>query len=254
VFIDQNAFEGDIDPIFCPLEEGQVFEADCFERVQCSCCTACCDGPENQCLARTEAPSNGPDISVSSPPTQRPTVSRIPTPTPTTLPPVPTVAPANLVPTSPPVTLTPSESLGLRYEAVREVLLQVSTEEALDDQSSPQHATMVWIVENDQAQISPTDEGVLLMRYIVSLVYFSMDGDRWWNSFGFLGPSNICDWNDSGNSGCYCLTDGTRDILIEIALCKLTNVTSESKQSILLPHKLSPYLYSREQSAWQIAR
>jgi hypothetical protein len=131
----------------------------------------------------------------------------------------PTATPTSLL-----ISLSPSEYFERRYEAVRDVLLQVSTEETLDDVSSPQHATMEWIVETDQAQIPPTDEEVLLTRYIVSLLYFALKGDEWWQDFGFLDPSNICTWNDGGNNGCYCVTNGTEDILTEIGLCTSPDV------------------------------
>lgn len=159
-------------------------------------------------------------VSVSPPPTRRPISSPVSPSTPKNNSSVPTTPPASVVaPSSSPVSLSRSESLAIRCEEVRSVFLQVSTQESLFDPTSPQYLRMEWLVENDGAQISPADEGVLLTRYVVSLLYFAFEGDEWCDSFGFLQPSTICECNDSNTNGCYCLTDGIRDILFKITLC-----------------------------------
>jgi hypothetical protein len=217
IYIDSNSFEGNLDPTFCPLDEGQIIEADCFTKVQCSCCSSCCDSPQNECLARTEPPSASPTAAPTTPivtpsPTELPTLNNI-----TTI--IPSSTPVG-IPTAAPVTLSPSEALGLRYSEVREVLLQVSGASTLDDETSAQYQTMQWVVEDDLAQVPPSEEFVLIQRYIVALVHFAMNGPNWWDQLNFLSSSSVCDWNSDGGAGCYCADEVTGTVK-ELSLCKL---------------------------------
>jgi hypothetical protein len=216
IYIDANFFEGDMDPVFCPLDEGQTIEADCFTKVQCSCCTACCDSPQNECLARTQPPSTTPTSTPTIPivtlsPTQIPTRN-------TTIPSNSSSSPVGS-PSAAPVTLSPSEALGVRYSEIRQVLLQVSDTALLDDAESPQYQTMQWIVEDDLAQVPSNEEFILIQRYIISLIFFSMNGPEWWDKLNFLSSSSVCHWNTNGGAGCYCADDAT-DTVIELSLCK----------------------------------
>jgi hypothetical protein len=131
---------------------------------------------------------------------------------------LPTDSPTVASPTAAPSTTNPSEFLALRYASVREVLLQVSDQKVLGDTSSSQYQTMKWIVEDDPAQINPKDEKVLLQRYIVSLLYFGMNGANWWDQISFLSASSICDWNDGASLGCFC-SETFNEALEKISLC-----------------------------------
>jgi hypothetical protein len=109
----------------------------------------------------------------------------------------------------------------LRYSEVREVLLQVSGASTLDDETSAQYQTMQWVVEDDLAQVPPSEEFVLIQRYIVALVHFAMNGPNWWDQLNFLSSSSVCDWNSDGGAGCYCADEVTGTVK-ELSLCKLT--------------------------------
>jgi hypothetical protein len=55
-----------------------------------------------------------------------------------------------------------------------------------------------WLADDDPANLDfelvSTDE--LLERFIMALLYFSMGGDNWANSFGFLSASSVCMWEE----------------------------------------------------------
>jgi hypothetical protein len=55
-----------------------------------------------------------------------------------------------------------------------------------------------WLADHDQANLDfgivSTDE--LLERYVMAILYFSMGGENWENTFGFLSGSSVCMWNE----------------------------------------------------------
>jgi hypothetical protein len=63
---------------------------------------------------------------------------------------------------------------------------------------SSQIEALNWLADDDPANLDfelvPPDE--LLERFVVALLYFSMRGENWVDSFGFLSPSSVCWWNE----------------------------------------------------------
>ena len=222
-----NKFTGDISPIFCPLENDQIVEADCFNEVQCSCCTSCCDSPENECVAKTSSPTEAP-VTPTIRPSPEPSKSRTYAPS--------LASPVVLDPAAAPVTLSPSEILSQRFTETREVLLQISSEETLDDIWSPQYKTMEWLVVEDEAQLSPTEETALIQRYTIALVYFAMNGPNWWNNYGFLGADSVCEWNDRSTMGCFCSDNTTSSRVQELSLCK--SEAASPRRALFIMHAI----------------
>jgi hypothetical protein len=192
-YVDGNSFTGSIE-FFCPLNSSQLVLADCFDAVQCSCCIGCCDNFEGCAPGanQTEFPSSPPSVGQSDR-TLSPTIVGHPSAS------------------DPPSSGVPSNSSTVRYSAIREVLLDVTSATVLDDPSSPQHLTMVWLVEDDLLQVDPTEEDILIQRYIVSLLYFAMNGSQWTLPLKFLNATSVCEWN-SFVLGCFCFKDGSEVI------------------------------------------
>jgi hypothetical protein len=74
---------------------------------------------------------------------------------------------------------------------------------ALSSPGAPQYQALHWLVYNDPANLDfehgPPDE--LLERFVMALLYFSMGGETWDNSFGFLSASSVCMWMNESNDG-----------------------------------------------------
>jgi hypothetical protein len=140
-----------------------------------------------------------------SPTTLAPTFSRKPTPAPSTSKPSraptlstsPTVAPtelASLVPTQDP-----------RVELVRSWIVEQNYSSAIrfDDPTSPQFLAMMFMAEDTldipTANANATDDEQTyqwLQRYVITLFYYALTGENWWQPLNFLNHSlPTCAWN-----------------------------------------------------------
>jgi hypothetical protein len=76
---------------------------------------------------------------------------------------------------------------------------------ALSSPGTPQYEALHWLVYNDPAnldfELGSPDE--LFERFVMALLYFSMGGETWDNSFGFLSASSVCMWNEYDGSSSY---------------------------------------------------
>ncbi|CAJ1960424.1 unnamed protein product [Cylindrotheca closterium] len=70
----------------------------------------------------------------------------------------------------------------------------VLTEAVLDDPNSPQAAALRWIEENSSQASSNKHNPYLAQRYALAVVYYSMDGQHWTNSDGWLSNEGYCKW------------------------------------------------------------
>jgi len=68
----------------------------------------------------------------------------------------------------------------------------------LDDPASPQHKAFQWLANEDPANLdlNSIPEQTLEQRYVAALLYFSTEGDSWFDSLGFLGEGAVCTWRD----------------------------------------------------------
>jgi hypothetical protein len=68
-----------------------------------------------------------------------------------------------------------------------------------------QRDALNWLADDDQAyldfELVSTDE--LLERFIMALLYFSMGGENWYDSFGFLLGSPVCMWMNEYEDGTF---------------------------------------------------
>jgi hypothetical protein len=76
---------------------------------------------------------------------------------------------------------------------------KIISAEILSFQLGPtQVEALNWLADDDPANLDfelvPPDE--LLERFVVALLYFSMRGESWVDSFGFRSASSVCMWNE----------------------------------------------------------
>ena len=126
-----------------------------------------------------------PDISVppAVPPTSRPTSS-------------PILPGQTQMPTRLPTT-APTES---KIVALRDFLVSVfpSLQESFVGVLSPQYLSLEWVSNNRDLDLFSDEK--IIQRFVLSTVYFSMDGDRWRNNAWWLTDEDECSWHTSTTS------------------------------------------------------
>lgn len=99
--------------------------------------------------------------------------------------------------------------------------LVTSDPAVFENDTSAQYAAMDWLANSDEwveaNNTDSTDHRELVERYVLALLYFSTNGNRWRNQNNFLEPFSVCGWSDE-NTGAYC-RDGM--LVREIVLGKL---------------------------------
>jgi len=142
--------------------------------------------------------------------------------TPAPLTAAPSPAPTTASPTASPTTAEPSSCVGLTVAKRRNEILarleQISDPSLLTDSESAQYRASQWLIDFDDYQVCPSDDQELVQRYIASLLYYSLDGDRWNscsqdfmrpcdNDIRWLSNTETCKW--SGNQ-CYPISGSTK--------------------------------------------
>jgi hypothetical protein len=73
----------------------------------------------------------------------------------------------------------------------------------LENERSPQYRALSWLRANP-----PTAEELafkpVAQKYVLAVLYFSTNGDRWLNSTGWFTNNNECEWFSTATSGSYC--------------------------------------------------
>ena len=148
---------------------------DC-DKVECDCCSPSCDGDSpGLAPSPTPRPPSGPTPPSGSPPSG-----------------------------SPGDGVCPGLSDDDRIKEIFDELSDISDEDELNDLDTPQGKSIVWLVTEDDKQLCPGDE-TLAQRYILSVLYFSTNGDDWTdcsqddnncdrNGDAWLSDSSECDW------------------------------------------------------------
>ena len=80
--------------------------------------------------------------------------------------------------------------------------------------ATPQHAAYDWLQNEDPANLDldSLSQEDLTQRYVAALFYFSLGGDEWVEKYGFLGSSDVCEWNNGSprtKMGIVCDSPGT---------------------------------------------
>jgi hypothetical protein len=82
-------------------------------------------------------------------------------------------------------------------KALRVLLAEADLDRrALSSPGTLQYQTLNWLAYDDPRNLDfdLVPPGVLLDRFLMALLYFSMAGETWDNSFGFLSASSVCFW------------------------------------------------------------
>jgi hypothetical protein len=109
--------------------------------------------------------------------------------------PSPTMTPSSMPSESP--SSLPS-SVG--FTSVVERLYPISGD-ALMEVGSPQYRAARWISDEDPMQLDINDLG-FEQRYVMAVFYYSLDGDNWSSSDGWLSGDSECTWEWVVGPGC----------------------------------------------------
>jgi len=128
----------------------------------------------------TNRPSQHPSLKPSTHPSITPTISLIPS--------------ISLVPSAIP-TFCGGFTPDGRVNEITTILSDISDPINLNDPTTPQGQALQFITVDDPMipPYCPSDTR-LIQRYILSLFYFSTNGDTWLDSKGFLSGVEECDW------------------------------------------------------------
>jgi hypothetical protein len=77
------------------------------------------------------------------------------------------------------------------------LLLTISDADALNNEDSSQGKAYDWVNFGDPIypQLQPgEDDDQIIQRYTLGVLYFAMNGDNWYDSTGWLGDKNECEW------------------------------------------------------------
>lgn len=140
-----------------------------------------------------------PLVETTSPTTTPPTTS--PTPSPSVS---PTTHAPSAQPTDPPTNFPTEAPFSPRFLTLFERLeLEITINgHLLLDETSTQHASLLWLADEDPAQLDLefTPTSILLQRYVMVLFHMMTGGKVWRDQSNFLERFSVCDWNN-GLSG-----------------------------------------------------
>jgi hypothetical protein len=103
-----------------------------------------------------------------------------------------------------------------RKDGLFGIVKGISSADLLRDETTPQYVAFNWLVEDDLAQVCPWEALDVEQRYILSLLYFSTNGDEWLScnrpSAPVLSPCNdgsrylsaddVCSWMGEASINC----------------------------------------------------
>mmetsp|Transcript_29808 Transcript_29808/g.45696 ORF Transcript_29808/g.45696 Transcript_29808/m.45696 type:complete len:730 (-) Transcript_29808:93-2282(-) len=70
---------------------------------------------------------------------------------------------------------------------------KISSPAKLDSFGSSENMAMTWIADHDERKIDIGDK-FFLQRYVLALLYYATEGDRWVDNHGWLGATIESDW------------------------------------------------------------
>ena len=143
---------------------------------------------DNEDLAETPAGSTF-NMSVDTK-TIRP--SAIPTQT-------PSIPPSDITSILPTISSAPtSDALVVILDEIRRQFQSPTLNVELQSTSSPQYKAAKWMAEGDSSDLSLllSSPAQFQQRYALSVIYYSTNGDQWFNKCNFMDPTlHVCDWN-----------------------------------------------------------
>ena len=152
--------------------------------IQSTCCGTCNSFLERPSKSPSMSPTIAkPEIIASGSPSalllipETPSTSRFPTS-------LPSQMTSNILNSqTPSLSSLCGISHGERVRSIYDIIGSVSDPMTLQDKSSPQGKAFEWIVSVDQAYLCPdtiyTCPNALIQRYVLAVIYFSTNGDQW---------------------------------------------------------------------------
>jgi len=76
-----------------------------------------------------------------------------------------------------------------------DIITRISGKHVFKNPSSPQYKSLCWWLSDlDSMEETLQDNTALIQRYLLVLLYFSTDGDRWYNKNNWLQHGSECTW------------------------------------------------------------
>jgi len=75
---------------------------------------------------------------------------------------------------------------------------------ALQTPSTPQNKALNWLAGN--ANLDEYTEERKIQRYVLATLYYSTNGDDWYNNDGWLTDSDECEWYNGANTWSFCVS------------------------------------------------
>ena len=118
------------------------------------------------------------------------------------------------------------------YDYLVEVLSPISSRDLLLNATTSQNKALNWIldedaffsdIKGDNNTIQSILETTLIERYVVAVLYYSAQGDRWTRDLSFLSNASVCKWppktdEEAEIDGVGCNPNGQ---VTDVNLCKL---------------------------------
>eukprot|EP00957_Ditylum_brightwellii_P169749 12920842-Ditylum_brightwellii.AAC.1 len=107
--------------------------------------------------------------------------------------------------------------IGSNERIIFDSLVKVSGQEVLTrkaEEQSSQYNAACWMIKNDTMKIDYSNEYSIVQRYVAALMFYTLDGASWTNSWsngtGYLPYNHECEWNG--------ITCNEQDLIININL------------------------------------
>lgn len=100
-------------------------------------------------------------------------------------------------PSSSPPDLSQDTSESPRVDAIIDLLIEkgVSDSATLTTDGTPQRQAVDWIANTDVLQYDPKDdESRIIQRYVITVLYYALNGPKWKHQVNFLSPEEVCSW------------------------------------------------------------
>jgi hypothetical protein len=105
---------------------------------------------------------------------------------------------------------------------------EVADADSLQNILSPQFRALRWLANEDTAvlDLDSAPTVILVERYVLAVLYFATNGERWVGQGDFLSASSVCEWNNeqtqdsSDFRGALCNED---DLVVDLNLSKSNN-------------------------------
>lgn len=160
----------------------------------------------------------------------------------------PTTAPRPTPPTAPNPTPRPPTGDCLqgrtREEYVYDLLVEITPADILNDPSTPQGMAFDFLANDDPYLVDPCVSNTIEQRYGLTTLYYSLAGQDWSDSEGWLGEDQECLW-----FGVDCLGDDP-NVVTRVTLCEYSFLTQEPVLSRNVVLTASFCLLSQQTTAW----